>query len=265
MRSNTPHIIREFDEAFLSLGGKVSTMAGQTRINLERSIQGLLNRDIDLCRAVIADDADVDETEREIDAEGLDILMRYHPVASDLRKVISSMKVAANLERISDHAVNIAKRAKKMISRPLVSEAKLIEPVYSLADALLRDAVAAYIDSDSGLGASLKLRDKELDKADKRTTARLSELLEEGGENAELFLHLVFVVRSLERVGDLAVNIGEDAVFLDLAEDIRYRRKAAVAIVKEHPVGNADEDPVQPGQEGDEGERAGESTGSGNE
>ncbi len=233
MQPNTPHIIREFDQAFQKLGATVSSMAGQTRLNLERAVHGLMTRDLDRCRAVIADDNDVDEAERQVDAAGLDILVRFHPVASDLRKVLSSMKVAASLERISDHAVNIAKRAKKIVAKPEVGESQLIEPIYMLADGLLRDALAAYTDRNAALGASLKDRDKELDRMHKRVVASLSERLEDGGERVEAYLHLILVARSLERVGDLAVNIGEDAVFLDRAEDIRYAKRRAEQIARE--------------------------------
>lgn len=233
MHPESPHIIREFDEAIRYLRREVIGMAGQTRLNLERAIQGLLERDIDRCKAVVADDSDVDDLQRSIDSTGMDILVRFHPVASDLRLVISSMKIAANLERISDHAVNIAKRARKMLRRSEVSETKLIEPVYGIADKILRDAVAAYTDRNSSLGASLLERDKELDRLHKNVVATLSGLLEEGGMRAEDLLHLVFVARSLERVGDLAVNIGEDAVFLGSAQDIRHDRKLAAEVVAE--------------------------------
>lgn len=230
MHPESPHIIREFDEAISFLRREVISMAGQTRLNLERAIQGLLERDVDRCKVVIADDNDVDDLQRSIDSTGMDILVRFHPVASDLRLVISSMKVAANLERISDHAVNIAKRAKKMLKRSELTEVKLIEPVYGVADKILRDAVAAYTDRNSSLGASLIERDKELDRLHKNVITTLSGQLEEGGERAEDLLHLIFVARSLERVGDLSVNIGEDAVFLGSAQDIRHDRRLAAEI-----------------------------------
>lgn len=230
MHPDSPHIIQEFDEAIRFLRSEVIAMSGQTRLNLERAVQALLERDIDRCKAVVADDNDVDDLQRSVDSTGMDILVRFHPVASDLRLVISSMKVAANLERISDHAVNIAKRAKKMIRRPELVEVKLIEPVYGLADKILRDSVAAYTDRNSSLGASLLERDKELDRLHKNVISTLSGLLEEGGERAEDLLHLIFVARSLERVGDLAVNIGEDAVFLGSAQDIRHDRRLASEI-----------------------------------
>jgi phosphate transport system protein len=224
MQPESPHIIRAFDQAITLIRTEVIAMAGQARFNLERAMEGLFNRDIEKCRAVIADDTEVDEAEVRIDRIGMDTLVRFHPVASDLRLVISSMKVAANLERISDHAVSIAKRARKMLARPEFAETHLVEPLYALADQQVRDALSAYTDRDAALGESLQLRDKELDKMHKRLIATFSARLEEGGDRAEDFLHLIFVARSLERIGDLSVNIGEDAVFLDSARDIRYEK-----------------------------------------
>jgi len=219
-----PHIIREFDEAMHRLRDQVLGMAGQAQLNLERAMDALLTRNVDLSKVVIADDNDVDDFEQEIDSLGMDVLLRFHPVASDLRVVITSMKVASNLERISDHAVNIAKRAKKMSKRAELPETQWLEPVYTLALEGLRKSMQAYTDRDSNLGLSLDAADKELDRIHKKVIANLSALLEEGGERSEDFLHLIFVARSLERIGDLAVNIGEDAVFLDLARDIRHEK-----------------------------------------
>ncbi len=227
MHSNTPHILQEFDQAFTALRGEVISMAGQTRLNLERAMQGLLGRDLERCKTAIADDTEVDEAEMRIDRAGMDTLIRFHPVAGDLRLVIVSMKVAANLERISDHAVNIAKRARKMLARPELPEVAMLEPLYALADQQLRDAMSAFADRNAELGASLQVRDKELDKMHKRLVAAFSSRMEEGGARAEDFLHLVFIARSLERIGDLAQNIGEDAVFLDSAKDIRHEKHRA--------------------------------------
>lgn len=222
---NNPHIFRDFDKAMESLKGEVLTMASLARQNLEKAMRSLLERDIDLARTVIADDSDVDDLERKIDQAGMDILVRFHPVASDLRLVITSMKMAHNLERISDHAVNIAKRSKKICKALPLEEAALTEPLYSLADKLLRDSLMAYTDANSELGEGLKFRDKELDRLHKQMIASLSSRLEDSNGRAENLLHLIFVARSIERIGDLAVNMGEDAVFLGEARDIRHEHR----------------------------------------
>lgn len=220
-----PHIFHEFDNAIANLKKQVLSMAGLTRQNLERAVQALITRDIDLSRTVIGEDTEVDELEVRIDHMGMELLLRFHPVASDLRFVISSMKVAHNLERISDHAVNIAKRAKKLCKSAAPLETTMIEPLYTMADHLLRDAIQAYTDSNSGLAEQLGTDDGELDTAHKQVIAKLSSRLEGGGTEAENLLHLIFVARSLERIGDLAVNIGEDAVFMNDARDIRHEQK----------------------------------------
>jgi phosphate transport system protein len=219
---NSQHIFRDFDKAIEALRSEVLLMASCARQNLERAMRSLLERDIDLSRTVIADDSDVDDLERKIDQRGMEILVRFHPMATDLRLVITSMKMAHNLERISDHAVNIAKRSKKICKSTPLEEASLAEPLYTLADGLLRDAITAYTDANGELGESLKARDKELDRLHKQMIASLSGRLEDSNGRAENLLHLIFVARSIERIGDLAVNMGEDAVFLGNARDIRH-------------------------------------------
>ena len=222
---NSQHIFRDFDKAIEALRAEVLLMASLTRQNLERAMKSLLERDIDLSRTVIADDSDVDDLERTIDQMGMDILVRFHPMASDLRLVITSMKMAHNLERISDHAVNIAKRSKKICKSTPLEEVALTEPLYTLADGLLRDALTAFTDANGDLGESLKIRDKELDRLHKQMIASLSSRLEASDGRAENLLHLIFVARSIERIGDLAVNMGEDAVFLGEARDIRHEHR----------------------------------------
>ena len=106
--NNSPHILRDFDHAITTLKGEVLKMAAKARHNLERAIQALLERNLELANSVIADDDEIDEYERSIDKLGMDILVKYHPLATDLRLVVSSMKISMNLERISDHATNIA-------------------------------------------------------------------------------------------------------------------------------------------------------------
>jgi phosphate transport system protein len=222
---NSQHIFRDFDKAIEALRAEVLLMASLTRQNLERAMKSLLERDIDLSRTVIADDADVDDLERAIDQMGMDTLVRFHPMASDLRLVITSMKMAHNLERISDHAVNIAKRSKKICKSTPLEEVALAEPLYTLADGLLRDAVLSYADANSSLGESLKARDIELNRIHKQMIASLSARLEDSNGRSENLLHLIFVARSIERIGDLAVNMGEDAVFLGEARDIRHEHR----------------------------------------
>jgi phosphate transport system protein len=220
--SENSHFLGDFDSALQALRSEIFQMAGLARQNLDRAIEGLVSLDIDLCRGVIADDSEVDEMECRIDRMGMETISRFKPMATDLRMVISSMKISTNIERVSDHAVGIAKRARKILRCGAVQEFTFADLLYSKAALLLEDSITAYADGNVELGASLGARDKELDRAYKRCVQTLTESLGAAPDQSELYLHLIFILRSLERIGDLAVNIGEDAVFMQAARDIRH-------------------------------------------
>lgn len=221
------HTFGKFDEVLETLKQELLEMAGKTLWSLERGMRGLMERDIDLCCAVVADDHEVDAAEKRIDQMGLEALTRFRPVATDLRLVVVSIKVAISLERIADHAVNIAKRARKMSKHAECHEVRMVYPLYEMADKILRDALSSFVDGNEQLALSLAKRDKKLDRLYKKVIANFGARLEEASGQSEDYVHLIMIARSLERVGDLAVNIGEDAVFLESAEDVRYqgRRK----------------------------------------
>ncbi|MEM9018520.1 MAG: phosphate signaling complex protein PhoU, partial [Verrucomicrobiota bacterium] len=200
----------------------VLRMASIAEQNLESAVSGLLTRDQELCNRAIAEDDEVNGLERKIDADSFEILMRYNPVASDLREVIAGMRVANNLERISDEAQSIARRSRKIIKHPEISEAFLIEPLFDMAISLLRDGIRSYAEGDNELALSLYERDKELDRSHDKVIRELTKQFDRGSDRMKSFLHLIFIVRSLERVGDHSVNIGEDGIFLESAEDVRH-------------------------------------------
>src|SRR5437667_305884 len=105
------HILGTFDDALTSLRKDLLMMAGLAERSLDRAIKGLLQRDDDLCTHAIADDEEIDQLEKQIDKDGFEILLRYQPVASDLRRVISAIKLSPNIERVGDQATNIAEDA----------------------------------------------------------------------------------------------------------------------------------------------------------
>src|SRR5438128_1557739 len=105
------HILGTFDESLAALRNNVLMMAGLTERSLDRAMKGLFDRDDNICAHAIADDEEIDQLEKQIDKDGVDILLRFQPVASDLRRVVSAMKLSSNLERVGDHATNIAEDA----------------------------------------------------------------------------------------------------------------------------------------------------------
>src|SRR5437868_3899181 len=135
------HILGTFDEALSSLRNNVLMMSSLTERSLDRSVTGLLQRDDELCVLAIADDEEIDQLEKQIDKDGVDLLLRFQPVASDLRRVVSAMKLSSNLERMADQAVSIARKARKLNQHPALPEAELIEPMHRHATAMFKDSV----------------------------------------------------------------------------------------------------------------------------
>jgi phosphate transport system protein len=221
------HILGTFDEALAALRNNVLMMAGLTERSLERAMKGLVDRDDDLCANAIADDEEIDLLEKQIDKDGVDILLRFQPVASDLRRVVSAMKLSSNLERMADQATTIARRARKLNRHPALSEVELIRPMYEHATAMFKDSVDAFAREDVDLGRAVVVRDQKLDDLNRMASDNLVERMARDPDQLRGYLNLIFVGRCLERVGDHATNIAEDAVYAANAEDIRHQSLAA--------------------------------------
>jgi len=221
------HILGTFDEALASLRGNVLMMAGLTERTLDRAIKGLLQRDDNLCTTAIADDEEIDQLEKQTDKDGVDVLLRFQPVASDLRRVVAAMKLSPNIERIADQATNIARRARKLNRHPPLPEVGIIVPIQAHAMAMFKDSIDAFSSEDVDLGRAVVARDKDLDYMNKMANRRLTDRMAQDPKQLRGYLNLIFVSRCLERVGDHATNIAEDAVYAAAAEDIRHQTVAA--------------------------------------
>ena len=221
------HILGTFDEALASLRNNVFVMAGLAERTLDRAVRGLLQRDDNLCTTAIADDEEIDQLEKQIDKDGVDVLLRFQPVASDLRRVVAAMKLSPNIERIADQATNIARRARKLNKHAPLPETELIVPIQAHAMTMFKDAIDAFAREDVDLGRAVVARDRDLDLMNKRASRRLTDRMAEDPKQLRGYLNLIFISRCLERVGDHATNIAEDAVYAAAAEDIRHQTAAA--------------------------------------
>ena len=221
------HILGTFDEALSSLRNNVLMMAGLAERTLDRAVKGLLERDDNLCTTAIADDEEIDQLEKQIDKDGVDVLLRFQPVASDLRRVVAAMKLSPNIERIADQATNIARRARKLNRHPPLPEVEIIVTIQAHAMAMFKDSVDAFAREDVDLGREVVARDKDLDYMNKMANRRLTDRMAQDPKQLRGYLNLIFVSRCLERVGDHATNIAEDAVYAAAAEDIRHQTVAA--------------------------------------
>lgn len=216
------HILGSFGDALQNLRNDVLMMASLTERGLTQAAKGLFERDDEACNIAIADDEEIDLLEIQVDREGVDILMRYQPVASDLRHVVTAMKSSVNIERIADQNVNIARRARKLSGGQIPPIISNLQPMFTLAHRMFADAIRAYSDADEELARTLKPRDRELDLLNKAFAEECTSLMESEPGAIREYLNLIFIARFIERIGDHASNIGEDIVFAVVAEEIRH-------------------------------------------
>ncbi len=226
---NTKHILGRFDESLESLRGQVLMMASLTERVLVLAGEGLFRRDLDACNSVIADDDEIDTLEKTIDEDGVETMVRFQPMAKDLREVVAAMKVSSNLERVADQAVGIARRARRLNQSPSLSETAGLESMFQMSLEIFRASVRSFADRDDELGRTLKAKDRELDALHHRAINDLTVRMTEDGAHIHEYLDLIFVARIIERVGDHATNIAEDAVFATSAEDIRHTAQPPAA------------------------------------
>ena len=218
----TRHILTSFEDALENLRKDVLMMSSLATRSLDQARKGLFERDEDWCNTVIADDEQIDALEIQVDTEGIDVMLRFHPFASDLRNVIAAMKTSVNIERAADQSVGIARRSRKLIALPHLTETSRIEPLFNTASGMFNDAIKAYADSDLALAETLKMRDKGLDELNRKLAETLTELMPQNPDSIRGFLELIFIARCLERIGDHAKNIAEDVIYAVSVRDIRH-------------------------------------------
>ncbi len=221
------HILTNFESALRELRNNALMMASLTERHLENARKGLFEKDEDWCNSVIADDEEIDTLEVQIDKDGIGIMLRFHPLASDLRNVVATMKLSVNLERIADQAVSIARRARKLSLRPAVAEVTQLDPIFQFAVQMHRDAIRSFADNDLDAARTLRDRDRELDAMVKAFGETVTNLMAVNTDSIPSYMDLIFISRSLERIGDQAKGIGEDTIYAICAEDTRHTSRVA--------------------------------------
>ena len=218
----TQDLHRHFHDELSHVKVRLLTMSGEAEAALALAVEALLERDAGKAARVIAGDRNIDALEVEVEEKCIELLGLQQPMARDLRMLTAALKIANDLERVGDHAVNIAQSAERLAeSRPITPEPEIVE-MARLAREMLADALEAFVRSDAVAAREVCLRDDRVD-ALHRSVFRilLTHMMEDAhmiGAGMELFL----VSRNLERVADLATNVGEDVVFLVEGKSIKH-------------------------------------------
>jgi phosphate transport system protein len=212
---------RHFDMDLDELKQKLLTMASHAETAVNRAVEALVNRNLDLALQVKQDDEVIDRFEIEIDDIAIHLLSKA-PLASDLRFVTVAMKISQNLERVGDEGSKIAKRARDLSKEPPLKFNVELPRLAIMSLALLKSALDSFVNRDPETARTLIPRDKEVDLLNKQINADLTRHMMEDKETIPRCLNLMIVSRSLERVADHAKNVAEEVVYLCEAQDIRH-------------------------------------------
>jgi phosphate transport system protein len=211
-----------FSERLETLRRQLISMGAQAESQIASAIEALVEGDAAKARAVIERDKAIDQLEVKIDEGAIDLLATQQPVAGDLRLLVSALKINADLERIGDHAVNIAEAAERMSKmRPFKAWID-IPYMAEVARGMLQDSLDAFVRRDAALALAVCKRDDLLDEKNKSI---IRELLTYMAENPALItacLEIIGISKNLERVGDLATNIGEETIYIAEGEIIKH-------------------------------------------
>lgn len=218
---------RHFHDELSGLKVKLLTMSAEAQQALATAVMALLERDAEQAAKVITGDRAIDAMELEIEETVIRLLATQQPMARDLRLLTAAMKIANDLERVGDHAVNIAQSAERLLKERLVPpEPELVEMARQ-ARKMLSDALDAFVRGDARIGREVCRRDDMVDALHRSVFRIVLTHMMEDPHTIGAGMELVLVGRNLERVADLATNIAEDVVFLVEGKTIKHHAEDA--------------------------------------
>jgi phosphate transport system protein len=218
----SPQTHRHFHDELSQVKVRLLTMSGEAETALRLGVEALLERDPEKAQQVIAGDKVIDAMEVELEEVCIDLLALQQPMARDLRMLVAAIKIANDLERVGDHAVNLAQSAERLSERrPIVPEPEIIE-MARLARDMLADALEAFVREDAVAGRRVCMQDDKVDALNRSVFRILLTHMMEDPHSIGAGLELFLVSRNLERVADLATNIAEDVVFLVEGKSIKH-------------------------------------------
>ena len=216
-------LTRHFDRELGNLKQDLLRMAALAETAVGKSVESVTNRDSDRAREVIIDDITLNRMELAIEEQAFKLLALRQPVATDLRLTVAAMRIATELERIGDQAVNIAERALELNSRPPLELPIDIKLMANLALGMVRTSIDAFVNQDPKLALQVCQRDVEVDILDDEYIQKLLDSMIQESRWVTRLHHFIIVVRNLERIADLATNIAEDIVFIVEGRVIKHR------------------------------------------
>jgi len=215
-------VFRHFQDDLDALKERLLAMGGLAEERVKESVRGVKERDHAALDAVLSGDEPINDLHMEVDDRCFKLLALHQPMAADLRVIVAAVKINTDLERVGDLAVNIAEAAKRYSTHPPVKKLVDIPRMADIAQAMLRDALDAYVKRDVALAQRVLNEDDTLDSLKTLIFRELLTIMLNDPSTIEGALDLILVSRHLERIGDHATNVAEDVIFMVSARDVRH-------------------------------------------
>ena len=213
------HIASAFDRDLESIQALIMKMGGLVEASIMDAAGALEARDEELAEAVRRGDAVVDALQEQIEDEVARIIALRAPTAGDLRVVLSVLRISGNLERIGDYAKNIAKRTSSMVQmQPIGDATSSIRRMAKVVQAMLKDALDAYIQRDAELAEDVRQRDAEVDQMYNALFREFITHMMEDPRAITATMHLHFMAKNIERMGDHVTSVAEQVIYLSTGE-----------------------------------------------
>ncbi len=214
---------RHFHEQLQQLKETMLKMAAAVETSIVKAIDALIERDDKLADEVIAMDERINNLEILIDEQCLKLLATQQPMAIDLRFITSALKINNDLERMGDHAVNIAEITRLLNQQELLKPLIDIPRMAQLAQSMVKDSLDSFINGDVEKARAVCIRDDEVDQLNDQLFRELLTYMLSDNKTITRALDLILVSRNLERIADLSTNISEEVIFIYKAQMIKHR------------------------------------------
>ncbi len=218
------HIVKSFDDELDELTAEVARMGGLAEQLLTDSLNAIVDRDNKLAELAIQRDQDINALQRELEQRVIFLLALRQPMASDLRRTLTALKISSDLERVGDLAKSIAKRALILNAARPMPLTRSIHRMGNMAGGMLKDVLDAYTSGETDLAVEVWHRDDDIDAHYNSLFRELLTYMMEDPRTIDTCTHLLFMAKNLERIGDHATNIAEDVHYLVTGEPLPEER-----------------------------------------
>ncbi|TKD50628.1 phosphate signaling complex protein PhoU [Sphingomonas baiyangensis] len=217
------HTVKVFDDELGQLRGLIAQMGGLAEAAIEGAIQALVRHDLEAAAEVVQGDKRIDALESEVERLAVQLIALRAPMADDLREVVAGMKIANVLERVGDHAKNIAKRVVEVEQANHIEPLSVLPAMATVASDMLHDVLDAFAARDAELAASIGERDRAVDDFYNSLFRALVTFMMENPKSITQATHLLFIAKNLERIGDQATNLAEMVYYAATGEQLGER------------------------------------------